>query len=185
MILESYGLDKSIIDHSRSVALLATRIADQMALDGVKLDSRVVEAAAILHDIGLTKSGGIEHCVAGAEIVRQLGLPNSVADCIERHECITKQETKELGFRDTYCDRDLVPVTVEDKILVCADNLYWIMAKGIDPLNFSAIVDFLYEYFDSVYEKATGHGIKRNHPAVERNIKIIHEFQKYLCCVSP
>lgn len=86
-------LREILIHHSRQVADKALAIN---ASKGLGLDPRQVEAAAMLHDIGifLTDAPGIEcrgaepyimHGVLGARLLRQEGAPEWAARVAERH----------------------------------------------------------------------------------------------------
>ncbi len=110
-----------VINHCKAVAKLAVEIADELKMKGVKLDSEVVEIGALLHDIGRSTTHTVHHAIAGAEIAKSAGLPESVISIIKRHVGggITASEAEELGWsKDTY-----VPTTIEEKIVSYADKL--------------------------------------------------------------
>ncbi len=86
-----------------------------------KVDVDFLGNACMLHDIGYaTAKDKIRHGVVGAEFLRGQGLEKYAKAC-ERHIGIgiTKDEALELGLGD----KDLVPVTIEEKILCYCDNL--------------------------------------------------------------
>ena len=88
---------------------------------GFKIDFALVEAGALLHDIGRSKTHSVHHAVVGAEIAESAGLPDSVVAIIKRHVGggITASEAEELGWpKDIY-----VPVTLEEKVVAYADKL--------------------------------------------------------------
>ena len=88
---------------------------------GFKIDFALVEAGALLHDIGRSKTHSVHHAVVGAEIAEAAGLPDSVVAIIKRHVGggITASEAEELGWpEDVY-----VPVTLEEKVVAYADKL--------------------------------------------------------------
>ena len=79
--------------HCQSVAGLASDIAEEKNLD---IDPSEIEAAAMLHDIGifLTDAPSIEcrgtqpyilHGILGAKLLREEGMDESVARVAERH----------------------------------------------------------------------------------------------------
>jgi uncharacterized protein (TIGR00295 family) len=82
---------------------------------------QLVEAGALLHDIGRSKTQGIMHGVEGAKIATELGLPLSIVNIIERHlgAGIPLEEAAMLGLPP----KDYMPITLEEKIVAHADNL--------------------------------------------------------------
>jgi uncharacterized protein (TIGR00295 family) len=115
-ILRKSGCSENVISHSQAVKELAVRMAEL-----ADADNELVSAAALLHDIGRAKTHGIRHAIVGADMARELGLPESVVLIIERHigAGITKEEAKRLGFPE----KDYVPTTLEEKIVAHSDNL--------------------------------------------------------------
>jgi tRNA (cytidine56-2'-O)-methyltransferase len=117
-ILHSAGADERIISHCESVEGLAVRMAELAHAD---LD--LVRAGALLHDIGRTRTNGIEHAVEGAKILREVGnIDEKVILIVERHTGagIPADEAEKLGLGS----KDFIPVTLEEKIVAHADNLY-------------------------------------------------------------
>jgi len=134
-ILEKAGCSKKVIGHLRLAGRIAVAIARKMiarcaadtraeeerAFCKVHIDLDLVRAGALLHDIGRGRTHGIRHAVAGAELARELGLPEELALIIERHigAGIESEEAKRLGLPP----KDYLPLTVEEKIVAHADNL--------------------------------------------------------------
>ena len=119
--------------HSRQVADLAREINRTRHLG---LDDGDVEAAAMLHDIGIfmTDAPGIHchgtepylrHGVLGAELLRAEGTPEWLARVAERHTGagITAAEiaAKHLPLP---AGRDLAPETLLEKLICYADKFY-------------------------------------------------------------
>ena len=80
-----------------------------------------MEAGAILHDLGRSKTNKVDHAVVGAEMAESLNLPNPVISIIKRHvgAGITAEEAQWLGWpKDVY-----EPQTLEEKIVSYADKL--------------------------------------------------------------
>jgi uncharacterized protein len=104
-----------------NVTKIALRIANQLIFRGYEVDIRLVEAGALLHDIGRSRSHEVDHAVVGAEIARGLGLSEKLVLIIERHigAGIPVDEAKELGLPV----RSYVPVSLEEKIVSYADKL--------------------------------------------------------------
>lgn len=116
MILKDEGCDERIMNHVIKVAELALKIGKTC-----NADLGIIEAGSLLHDIGRTKTNGIGHAVEGADILRKKNVSNIIVNIVERHTGagITREEAVELGLPD----RDLVPQTLEEKIVAQADNL--------------------------------------------------------------
>ncbi|MDH7594054.1 MAG: HDIG domain-containing protein [Methanomicrobiales archaeon] len=114
-ILLSAGCTRSVRLHCRKVR----EAAREYVIDGV-VDRDLVEAGAALHDIGRAKTHSIAHGQVGADICREMGLPEEIARIVECHvgagippcECIL------LGL----APRDCVPFTIEERIVAHADN---------------------------------------------------------------
>jgi uncharacterized protein len=110
-----------VVDHCKAVTELALETARILEGKGLKVDSRLVEIGALLHDIGRSRTHTVHHAVAGAKIAKALGLPDRVVSIIKRHVGggITEMEAKKLGWsKDVY-----VPITLEEKIVSYADKL--------------------------------------------------------------
>lgn len=114
--LRDAGCSEEVIRHCKAVRKVAVRIAKK-----AHANIELVEAGALLHDIGRSKTQGIMHGVEGAKIARTLGLPESLINIIERHlgAGIPMDEAIELGLPP----KDYLPVTIEEKIVAHADNL--------------------------------------------------------------
>jgi uncharacterized protein (TIGR00295 family) len=115
-MLRENGCDEQVVSHCMAVADLAVKIARRC-----RADVKLVEAGALLHDIGRCKSHAIDHAVRGAEIASGEKLPAPIVKIIERHigGGIPRSEAKKLGLPD----KDYIPKTLEEKIVSHADNL--------------------------------------------------------------
>ena len=85
------------------------------------MDVKLVEAGALLHDLGRGQTHGIEHGAVGGQIARKLGMPMEIAHVIERHvgAGLTQDEVRRNNLpRGSY-----VPETLEEKIVCYADKL--------------------------------------------------------------
>ena len=160
--LEKAGCSAQVVRHAKTVAALAVRIAKGCRKKGLNVNIQLVEIGALLHDIGRSKTHSVHHVIAGAEIARSLGLPNSVVSIIERHagSGISKDEAEKLGWPV----KDYIPQTLEEKIVTYADK----MIEGLkvvpiervlrkfekDNLPYSSILRMkrLHEEFSSLME---------------------------------
>lgn len=105
-----------VIRHVSVVNVVAMTIARRCGAD---LD--LVNAASLLHDIGRSRTHGVQHVWESARIAREHGLPEQLVLCIGRHIAsgFTAEEAKELGLPDG----DYMPLTLEDKVVSFSDNL--------------------------------------------------------------
>jgi len=115
-LLEKSGCSKAIISHCKAVRDVAVRMAK-------KTDANVelVEAGALLHDIGRSRTHGISHAIEGGKIAKQLGLSDRIVKIIERH--IGAGLSAEVAKKLDLPPRDCIPKTLEEKIVCHADNL--------------------------------------------------------------
>lgn len=115
-LLKEHGCDAEVIAHCEAVAALAVRIAKKC-----RAKADLVEAGALLHDIGRCRSHAMSHAIEGAKIAKELDLPDALAKIIERHigGGITAKEATKLGLPK----KDYTPQTLEEKIVAHADNL--------------------------------------------------------------
>jgi putative nucleotidyltransferase with HDIG domain len=76
-LLASYELPDTIVAHARGVSAVAAEAARLLAGTGVGVDPRLVEVAALLHDIDklATREGSEPHGIVGARWLTELGYP--------------------------------------------------------------------------------------------------------------
>ena len=115
-ILKETGCSKKVITHCKTVRDVAIKIAKK-----TDADIKLVEAGALLHDLGRSKTHGIFHAIEGAMIAKKLGLSTKIVNIIERHigAGISREEAKKLGLPV----KDYIPISLEEKIVCHADSL--------------------------------------------------------------
>ena len=115
-LLKKTGCSDNVVRHCKAVRDVALKIAKR-----TDADVKLVEAGALLHDIGRSKTHDIFHAIDGVKIAQKLGLPQDIINIIERHigAGISKEEAKKLGLPP----KDYIPKTLEEKIVCHADNL--------------------------------------------------------------
>ncbi len=115
--LKDAGATQELIDHVEAVAELAMLIGELIM--GTNMEQ--VEAGALLHDIGRTKTQEIDHAVVGSQIAEELELPEEIVKIIRNHigAGITEEDAEELGLPEG----SYIPQSVEEKIVAHADNL--------------------------------------------------------------
>ncbi|MCG8633226.1 MAG: HDIG domain-containing protein [Desulfobacterales bacterium] len=122
-----------LVDHSRDVARKSLEIA--ATLTHLNPDMDFIEKAAMLHDIGIIKTRApaigcegpspyICHGFLGRGILDNEGLPERYGLVAERHTGagITLENIKKADLPLPL--RDMVPVTLEEKIICCADKYF-------------------------------------------------------------
>lgn len=152
-ILKRLNCPDHLIKHCEAVCKKALKLSSNF--DNVNIE--LVKTGALLHDIGRSKTNGIDHAVVGAEILKDLGFSDSVANIALRHvgAGIPKEEAIQLGLPP----EDYIPVTLEEKIVAHADNLtHW--DKEVD-------LDFVINKWK---EK-----LGENHPSIKRIIELHKE----------
>jgi uncharacterized protein len=120
-LLRKNHCSPQVISHCVSVADLAVETAGKLGEKGYKIDILLVEAGALLHDLGRSKTHTVDHSLVGAQIAQAIGLPELVIKIIKRHvgAGITAEEAQWLGWpKDTYS-----PQTLEEKVVCYADKL--------------------------------------------------------------
>jgi len=145
-----------VIKHCEAVSNYAVSLARKIRDRGHKVDVEFIEVAALLHDVGRSKTHGIDHGLAGAKILSD--HPGFARVC-ERHigAGLTKEEAEELGLPK----KDFLPETIEEKIIAHADN----MVRGSEAVSLKETTEF--------FEKRLG----KNHPGVERVKKLSDEIK--------
>lgn len=115
-ILVEEGASPSIIKHCCTVKEVAKRIAKCCGAD---ID--LVVAGSMLHDIGRTRTHGVDHVIEGVNIARRRNLPDEIVRIIQRHlgAGLTDEEAAALSLPAGI----YMPETLEEKIVTHADNL--------------------------------------------------------------
>jgi uncharacterized protein len=119
-LLKEHHCSPKVISHSLAVTALAIEIGGKLKKKGIEVDLGLVEAGALLHDIGRSKTHQVDHSLLGAQIARTIELPQPVVNIIKRHvgAGITEEEAQCLGWpQDTY-----MPQTIEEKVVCYADK---------------------------------------------------------------
>ncbi|MPN29858.1 hypothetical protein SDC9_177311 [bioreactor metagenome] len=120
-LLEESGCAPNVIEHCKEVASLAIEIAEKAKAAGQNVNLELVEAGALLHDMGRCRTHGISHAVEGFRLATSKGIEPEVAEIIKRHigAGISREEAKESGLPED----DYFPRSLEEKIVAHADNL--------------------------------------------------------------
>ncbi|MGC8849095.1 MAG: TIGR00295 family protein [Candidatus Bathyarchaeia archaeon] len=154
-ILQRLGCPPQVIAHCRRVADIALELALKASDRGFPVDLGLVEAGALLHDVGRSITHRVDHGAVGADMLRSIGIDEDIARIVERHvgAGIPADEAVELGLPK----RDYMPSTLEEKIVCYADKL----AKGSRRITYEeALMDLIED-------------LGEGHPAVKR-LKRLH-----------
>jgi len=141
-LLQGVGLSAEVIKHCLKVERKALEIAERIASNGISVDIWLVQAGALLHDVGRSRSHRLDHGVLGAQLVRESPLfsiflsqgdRESLALICERHigGGLSAEEAEALGLPR----RDFFPVSLEEKIVSHADNLVSAVYKRVFRLG--------------------------------------------------
>lgn len=115
-LLKAVGTPSIVVRHSKVVRDVALKIAAHMPVD-----LNLVEVGALLHDIGRSKTAGVDHAVAGAKILKEKNIDEKIIHIVERHlgAGIDRSDAVQLGLPP----KDYCPKTPEEKIVSYADLL--------------------------------------------------------------
>ena len=157
-VLEDLNCSPYIIEHSVAVFKKAQYISSKFDADRGKfdVDADLVNAGALLHDVGRSKTQGIRHGVVGAEILKDHGFSREIVRIAEVHigAGISKEEAVLLGLPE----QDYLPITLEEKIVAHADNLI----HGTTEVSLEFVME--------KWRKKMG----ENHPSLDR-LKKLHQ----------
>mgnify|MGYP001043408905 CR=1 FL=1 len=123
-----------LLEHSRRVTRKALGIGRFLVARGEAVDLQFLAEAAMLHDIGI---GGtyapdigctgdapyLQHGIIGARILNDWGLPRHARVC-ERHTGVGLTADEILRHQLPLPARDMIPETLEEKIICYADLFY-------------------------------------------------------------
>lgn len=144
-----------LIRHSQSVCDLALKIAAHNS--HLKIDAGLLAQAAMLHDIGIIHTHApdigcfgdrpyICHGFLGREMLEQEGLHHLAKFC-ERHTGTGITADEIVKHKLPLPERDMMPVTIEEKILCYADKFFSKTGKNLtEPKKLKKIYGNLIRY---------------------------------------
>lgn len=126
-LLKALNAPQEILQHVEAVRETCFDFVDKLreANPNLKINKSLVVVGALLHDIGRTRTQGIDHGVEGGKIIRELYPGDSetekIARICERHlgGGIPKEEAVKLGLPEA----DYTPKTLEEKIICYCDKM--------------------------------------------------------------
>ena len=116
-----YGSGERIVRHCQTVARVAGILAEGLEKSGVKIDTKTVVAAALLHDIGRSRFQTVRHGVEGAEMIEREDVDRRVVEIVRKHvgAGISPEEAERLGLPRL----DYIPSTIEERVVCFADKM--------------------------------------------------------------
>ena len=116
-----YGSSEKIVEHCRTVAKVAEVLATGIDSRGTRVDIEAVVVAALLHDIGRTRTQTVSHGFEGASIIEQEGVDQIVVEIVRKHvgAGISAEEAKKLGLPDN----DYIPRSLEEVVVCFSDKM--------------------------------------------------------------
>lgn len=115
-LLKKYGADSRLMKHSIMCSRVALKISE-----GCISNKRLIEAGALLHDVGKTVTMGISHGVEGYKILKREGIDDAVARFCSTH--VGAGLLKRTAKKYKLPDMDYIPRTIEEKIVCDSDTL--------------------------------------------------------------
>lgn len=120
-LLRKTGCSRKVVEHCVRVSQFAVQIAKSCRKKGIDVNVEMVRIGALLHDIGRARTHTVDHGIIGAQIARELRLPNSLVKIIENHvgSGIDENEARKLGWPI----KSYIPESLEERIVAYADKL--------------------------------------------------------------
>ena len=162
-LLRKAGVPEDDIKHCTKVAEKALKIAQRT---GLKLDMELVGRGALFHDLGKAVTHAIEHGKIGAEMGKDLGIPQAITDIMEKHirGGLTEEEAVELGLPI----KDYTLKTLEERIVIYADRLVDIITDGIVDIG-----------GDELEAEHRFEAILKDYPKYGKNFKTLQRYLGY------
>lgn len=109
---------ENVVKHCLLVSKKSFGIAERIKNNGIKIDAELCRVGGLIHDIGRSKTHGLNHGIVGAEILKNHPLLSGIA---KTHVGggILKIEAKGLGLGN----ESLMPKSLEEKVVCYADKL--------------------------------------------------------------
>lgn len=168
--LRSSGVSEEDISHCRKVAEKALELAGRTGLD---LDLELVGRGSLFHDLGKAKTHEMEHGKIGAEMGKEIGLPDDVTAIMEKHirGGLTEPEARELNLPV----KDYTLRKLEERIVIYADRLVDIITDGVVTISEELEAE---TRFESILETIPKYG--KNEVTLQRYLGYHREIQGLL-----
>jgi uncharacterized protein len=151
---------QNVVMHCLMVSAKSHDLAKLILLNGSKIDAELCKVGGLIHDIGRCKSHGLNHGIIGAEMLKN---HPKLARIAKTHigGGISKDEA--IGLK--LGNEDLMPVTLEEKVVCYADKL---VQGGRFAANASEEIEKL------------GAKLGKNHASIKRLEAIEDEINKLI-----
>ena len=145
---KKHAPSEDVFKHVYNHCLAVTKIAEQiMAANDYDIDEELVKAGCMLHDIGTSiliqpedqiSVNYANRGVAGAQVLKDEGLPKSLCDVVEHHvgHGLTAEHIKETYMPLPH--RNLTPETTEERLVNYASKLH----ARIDTPQFNSVESY-------------------------------------------
>jgi len=127
-MLEKAGVEEAVLNHVIRVAEIALAFARAInARRPGSVDEDLVEAGALLHDLGRARTHDIDHATEGVAMAESLGLDPRIVEIVRRHvgAGLEPEEAGSLGLPAW----DGMPRTMEEKLVCHADTLVGVRGR--------------------------------------------------------
>ncbi len=120
-LMRHEGAGPAVCSHVATVLRLGEIVCAQLQKAQVPIDSRVVLAGCVLHDLGRSVRHDLWHGIVGSERLAALGAHPALVLAVRRHigSGITAQEAVANGLPD----ESFVPQSLEEEVVSHVDNL--------------------------------------------------------------
>lgn len=193
------GAPEALQQHVQAVADQALRIAAAAARGGHVVDRRLIEQAAILHDLGLLKRTGapvtipeygekaagltsddITHGILGYNAAVALGIDRTIARGALTH-LFGPDNAACASLRIAPAEEEAIATRIEERILGYADLLMWVAMLGRNPWREgeAAILFGFHPYAGFFWKRATGTPLPLDHIWVRRVLEADRELRPY------
>lgn len=169
-VLVKAGSPEEAVKHSTEVARKALEIASRVK---IPVNRHLLARGAIFHDLGKSKTYGMEHGEIGAKMAEELGLEEEIRQIILKHirGGLTGPEAEELGLPV----RDYTLRTPEEKIVIYADRMVDISTDGIVPDANEAMAESQFAEILKTYPK-----YGKNPATLQRYLALHEEIQGWM-----
>jgi putative nucleotidyltransferase with HDIG domain len=186
--LRETGVLEYKILHSIAVAVLALKIAGKVSKDeNYLVDKKIVEAGALLHDIGISKTIddlSPNHSSIGGELVRAHNYSEEIARCIEDHEYViwSREDGEKLDM--IMIRESFRPETWEEKVVSYADHVVFVYSECNKVKDFWEDLRCLQKaslpYWVDVFKKYFLGDLDATHPFIVRQYGHQKEMKKFV-----
>ena len=116
-----YGSNERTIRHCQIVAKVAIVLAGEFRQREHPVDIEAVTAAALLHDIGRSRTQTVWHGEVGSKILEEEGVDPKVVEMVRKHVGAGISASEAQRFK--LPNHDYIPGTLEERIVCFSDKV--------------------------------------------------------------